>query len=58
MGSGAAAGPKAAAEPGGGEVILCPTAPTSQTHPSSMLRPILARPFSTYCIHKQRTHPT
>jgi hypothetical protein len=38
---------KAAAELGGGEVLLRPTAPASATHPSFILRPFLARPFST-----------
>jgi hypothetical protein len=42
LGPGAAAVPMAAAEPGGSEVLLCPTAPPSPTPPSSMLRPFLA----------------
>jgi hypothetical protein len=52
LGVGAAAVPMAVAEPGGGEVLLRPTAPPSLTPPSSMLRPFLARPFPMYCIHK------
>jgi hypothetical protein len=58
LGPGAATVSMAAAEPGGGEVLLRPTAPPSLTPPSSMLHPFLARPFPTYCIHKQRTNPT
>jgi hypothetical protein len=55
---GAAAVPMAVAEPGGGEVLLHPTTPASPTPQSSMIRTFLARPFPTYCIHKQRTNPT
>jgi hypothetical protein len=58
LGPGAAAVPMAAAEPGGGEVLLRPTAPPSPAPPSSMLHPFLTRPFPTYCIHKQRINPT
>jgi hypothetical protein len=58
LGSGAAVVPMAAAEPGGGEVLLRPIAPPSLTPPSSMLHPFLSWPFPTYCIHKQRTNPT
>jgi hypothetical protein len=57
FGSGAIAVPMGEVEPGGGEVILHPTAPLSLTPPSFMLHPFLALPFPTYCIHKRRTNP-
>jgi hypothetical protein len=52
LGPSAAVVPLVAAESGGGEAVLRPTAPPSPTPPSSMLRPFLARPFPVYCIHK------
>jgi hypothetical protein len=52
LGPGADAVPIAVTEPGGDEVLLCPTAPASPTPPSSMLRPFLAQAFPTYYIHK------
>jgi hypothetical protein len=48
LGPSVAAVPMAVAEPGGGEVLLRPTAPPSPTPISSMLHPFLARPFLTY----------
>jgi hypothetical protein len=58
LGSGVVVVPRAAAESGYGEVILSSTAPASSTPLSYMLRFFLARPFSTYCIHKRRKNPT
>jgi hypothetical protein len=47
LGLGVAAVLMVATEPGGGEVLLCPTTPPSPTPPSSMLRPFLAQQFPT-----------
>ena len=47
--------PMPVAEPGAGEVPLGSVAPTSLTPPSSMLRPFLARPFSTAYTNVEQT---
>jgi hypothetical protein len=53
LGPGVVAVPMAATEPGGGEVLLRPTAAPFPTPPSSMLHLFLARPSIPHVLHTQ-----